>query len=516
MVEAPHTDVSREIGRLEALRRYRVLDTPPEAALDDLAMLAAHVCKTPIALIGLIDESRVWFKSRLGWSVEAVSRQDWFAANFAANAVTNDSAWIIPDTQDSPYADSSVVASDPYIRFFVGVPLITPDGFMIGMLCACDRLPRQFNAHHLDALKVMARQIITQLELRANLACLERTVAKRKRMEEVLRDRHHRLRETLHELEQAQAQLVQTEKMSSLGQMVAGVAHEINNPVSFVYGNLTYLSRYIEDLFGLLNLYQQHYPHPSPEIQQYAEAIELDFLYEDLPKILSSMKLGADRIRQIVMSLRSFSRLDETQKQVFDIHQGLENTLVILQHRLKATVDTPGIKILKNYGEIPLVECYAGQINQVFMNILSNAIDALEQDCCCFSTQPTPVHLHQITISTEFITPDATSKPSSVLIRIADNGPGIPPEIKKQIFDSFFTTKPVGKGTGLGLSISYQIVVERHGGNLKCFSEPGQGTEFVIELPLQKAGFALEGCANSSPTHSVFPEPKAAVELLGT
>jgi signal transduction histidine kinase len=512
MVEASHNEVSRESSRLEALRRYRVLDTPPEAALDDLAMLAAHICKTPIALIGLIDESRVWFKSRVGWSIEAVSHQDWFAAD----GVTRDPAWVIPDTQDSPYADSPVVTSDPYIRFFVGVPLITPEGLTIGMLCACDRLPRQFNEHHLDALKVLARQVITQLELRANLACLERTVAKRKRMEEVLRDRHHRLRETLHELEQAQAQLVQTEKMSSLGQMVAGVAHEINNPVSFVYGNLTYLSRYIEDLFGLLNLYQQHYPQPSSEIQRYVEAIELDFLYEDLPKILSSMKLGADRIRQIVMSLRSFSRLDETQKQLFDIHQGIENTLVILQHRLKATVDTPGIQILRNYGEIPSVECYAGQISQVFMNILSNAIDALEQDCCCFSVHAATIHHHQITISTEFIAADTTPKQSAILIRIADNGPGIPPEIKEQIFDSFFTTKPVGKGTGLGLSISYQIVVERHGGNLKCFSEPGQGTEFVIELPLQREVYALNDCANSSPNRSALPEPKATVELLGT
>ncbi|HEY9645432.1 MAG TPA: ATP-binding protein, partial [Chroococcidiopsis sp.] len=275
---------------------------------------------------------------------------------------------------------------------------------------------------------------------------------------------------------------IQTEKMSSLGQMVAGIAHEINNPVSFVYGNLTYVNRYIDDLFHLLSLYQRSYPDPDPAIQECANSIDLNFVAEDLPKILNSMKVGADRIRQIVLSLRNFSRSDEFEKKPVDIHQGIENTLLILQHRFKPTADNPGIELVKQYGDIPPVECFSGQLNQVFMNIISNAIDALEQTE--LETGDRPTQRNRITISTELSILDDDATIPSVVIRIADNGPGVSPDILQQIFDPFFTTKPVGKGTGLGLSISYQIVVERHGGMLRCFSEPGQGTEFWIEIPL--------------------------------
>ena len=302
-------------------------------------------------------------------------------------------------------------------------------------------------------------------------------------------------------LQSSQSQLVQSEKMSSLGQLVAGVAHEINNPVSFIYGNLAYADQYTQNLLHLLRLYQRYSPHPVPEIEAYKENIDLDFVLEDLPKILSSMKLGADRIRQIVLSLRNFSRLDQAEMKAVDIHEGLESTLLILQHRMKAKLGNQGIELIKEYGDLPLVECHAGQMNQVFMNILTNAIDVLEEYSYQHLAIATIENLHtpslplgqnppvpnaqapdaSIRIRTEVVAIDDSPH---VVIRIRDNGPGIPPEVKARLFDPFFTTKPVGKGTGLGLSISHQIVVEKHGGVLKCFSEPGQGTEFCIEIPI--------------------------------
>jgi urea transport system substrate-binding protein len=254
--------------------------------------------------------------------------------------------------------------------------------------------------------------------------------------------------------------------------MVAGVAHEINNPVSFIYGNLGYASDYVQDLLDLINLYQEYYPNPIPSIQDKIKAIDLDFLLTDLPKVLASMQVGAERIRQIVLSLRNFSRSDENVRQAVDIHEGIESTLLILQNRLKARYSCPAIELVKEYGNLPAVECCAGQLNQVFMNLLSNAIDALEDS---------PDRIRRITIRTS-----VNAESSDVIIQIADNGPGMTPEVMAKLFDPFFTTKPLGKGTGLGLSISYQIVVEKHGGILKCESAPGKGTKFWIEIPLQR------------------------------
>ncbi|MDX2243743.1 MAG: ATP-binding protein [Leptolyngbyaceae cyanobacterium bins.302] len=297
------------------------------------------------------------------------------------------------------------------------------------------------------------------------------------------------LKQTLHELHHTQTQLVQTEKMSSLGQLVAGVANEINNPVNFIYGNLSHVNEYSQDLLHIIRLYQQYYPNPDRSLQAEVEDIDLDFLMADMPKMLESMKVGADRIRQIVLSLRNFSRIDESEMKAVDIHEGIDSTLLILQNRTKANGDFPGVEIVQHYDKLPLVECYAGQLNQVFMNILSNAIDALEE---------TVVSRHnsewqpQITISTEYLpsekllSPNTCSLIPAVCIRIADNGTGIPSKIRERLFEPFFTTKSIGKGTGLGLSISYQIVTERHNGKLDCFSEPGKGTEFVIEIPVRQ------------------------------
>ncbi|WP_016951174.1 ATP-binding protein [Anabaena sp. PCC 7108] len=279
------------------------------------------------------------------------------------------------------------------------------------------------------------------------------------------------------EAQQLASQLVQSEKMSSLGQLVAGVAHEINNPVNFIYGNINPAHEYIADLLRLIQLYQVYYPQPVPEIQDEIEAIDLSFLITDLPKLLNSMKVGTQRIKEIVISLRNFSRLDEAEMKTVNIHDGLDSTLMILQNRFKATSNRPAIELIKEYDNLPLVECYAGQLNQVFMNILVNAVDALEESI--FNPEFALIN-PQIRIYTKL------TEDKKVIIRIADNGTGIPENVYNRVFDPFFTTKPVGKGTGLGLSISYQIITEKHLGNLECISSPGKGTEFIITIPLHQ------------------------------
>jgi len=282
--------------------------------------------------------------------------------------------------------------------------------------------------------------------------------------------------QNLADLQQTQSQLLQTEKMSSLGQLVAGVAHEINNPVNFIYGNITHTANYANDLLELLSLYQHHYPEPVVAVEEKITEIDLEFLSDDLPKVLDSMKIGADRIRQLVLSLRNFSRLDQAERKPVDIHEGIDSTLVILQHKFKARTEGANITLVRQYGDLPLVDCYAGQLNQVFMNVLSNAIDALDSHNTNANSRPT------INICTYLA--QHQDNPQSVVIEISDNGSGIPPEAQARIFDPFFTTKPVGKGTGLGLSISYQIVVEKHRGKFSCESQQGQGTKFSIEIPI--------------------------------
>jgi signal transduction histidine kinase len=289
------------------------------------------------------------------------------------------------------------------------------------------------------------------------------------------------IEQTLTDLQRTQTQLVQAEKMSSLGQLVAGVAHEINNPVNFISGNLSHIQNYSQDLLRFIHLYQATYPHPPAQIQAMAEEIELEFLQEDLLKILQSMKMGSDRIRQIVLSLRTFSRIDESEFKPADIHEGIDSTLLILQHRLKASPSRPAIEVHRDYGNLPLVECYPGQLNQVVMNIVANAIDALEEKLTQLaahpSSSPTLPFTPQLTLRTSL------TDQTWVEIAIADNGPGIAPAVQSRIFDPFFTTKGVGKGTGMGMSISYQIVTEKHQGKLFLTSELGKGTEFIIRIP---------------------------------
>ena len=360
-----------------------------------------------------------------------------------------------------------------------------------------------------DQLKVQVEERTAQLtqaneQLKQDIVERERIEAALRQSEAQLRQKATTLKLALKELHSYQTQLIQTEKMSSLGQLVAGVAHEINNPINFVYGNIAYASQYIHDIMHLLEIYDQYYPHPVPEILDEVEKIDLIFIKTDLPKLLTSMKMGADRIRDLVLSLRNFSRLDEAEMKSVDLHDGIDSTLLILQNQLKALAGRSEITVIKEYGNLPSVECYAGQLNQVFMNLLSNAIDALEESRILNSQVLTGNAFHLVSspwirihtgiknikyseeTSQSLWLPTQTAPPNVpiAVIRIADNGCGMTEAVHRRLFDPFFTTKSVGKGTGLGLSISYQIVVKKHGGQINCISVPGQGTEFIIEIPI--------------------------------
>lgn len=310
-------------------------------------------------------------------------------------------------------------------------------------------------------------------------------ITERKQADEALRQSDARERERAQQLEQAllelrstQTQLVQTEKMSSLGQLVAGIAHEVNNPVNFIHANITYLKQYTKQLLDLVTLYQQEYPEPKSKIRDLIEEIDLGFMAGDLIKIVGSMQVGTERIRQIVLSLRNFSRLDEAQMKSVDIHAGIDSTLLILQHRLKASDKWPIIQIVKDFGKLPLVECYASQLNQVFMNIIANGIDAIEERYQKLSVAEAEANPGRISICTMMTTQ------KTVIVEISDNGTGIPENVRNRIFNPFFTTKEVGKGTGLGMSISHSIVVEKHKGKIECISSIGCGTTFQIEIPI--------------------------------
>ena len=311
-----------------------------------------------------------------------------------------------------------------------------------------------------------------------NLLCSQAAIAlENARLYENAQAANKMLQKSLEDLKQAQLQIVQSEKMSALGNLVSGIAHEINNPVGFIGGNLQPARDYIQDLFGLIDLYREKYPDGDEEIEEEIEAIDLDFLREDLPKLMGSMKLGAERIAHISKSLRTFSRTDQEHKVPFNIHDGIDSTLLILKHRLKANEQRPKIGIIKHYGNIPEIRCFPGQLNQVFMNLIANAIDALEDSNEGCSFEEIAAYPNRITIQTQI-------HKEQVIIQIADNGVGIPENVKARIFEQGFTTKGVGKGTGLGMAIARQIIKEKHGGTISCSSEPGKGTEFAIALSI--------------------------------
>ncbi|OKH38127.1 hypothetical protein NIES2119_11265 [[Phormidium ambiguum] IAM M-71] len=346
--------------------------------------------------------------------------------------------------------------------------------------------PRKWQESEIDCLKQLCVQLGIAIQQSTLFEQAQNEIAERQKVESALRESQAKLEEknqqlisTLKNLKQTQTQLIQSEKMVGLGQMVAGIAHEINNPISFIYGNLNYASQYIENLFKVVELYSSYYPNPPDELQQQIVENELEFIMEDFPKLLNSMQSGAERIEKIVKSLRTFSRLDEADMKSVNIHEGIESTLMLLQNRLKCPEKKLEIQVIKHYSELPLVECYAGQLNQVIMNLLCNAIEAIEEKAKKPESQ-------EITFNPTITIRTYLSAIGYVAISIADNGCGIPESIHKKVFDPFFTTKPVGQGTGLGLSVSHSII-EQHNGTIICKSTWGKGTEFIVEIPLEQS-----------------------------
>jgi signal transduction histidine kinase len=344
-------------------------------------------------------------------------------------------------------------------------------GEVVGHLCALDRKPLERSERAEKLIRSFAARASAELERQKAINALETL---NQELEAKVAARTADLQASYQQLKDTQLQLMQSEKMSSLGQLVAGVAHEINNPVSFIYGNLTPCLEYVDDLSHLISLYKKHYSTPHPEISEFIEAADIQYMLKDFPALIKSMQTGATRIQAIVQSLRTFSHSQQEGYKAINVHDNIDNTLVILQNRLNGRAGNPAIEVVKDYGELPLVECYGGLLNQVFMNLLVNGIDAIEQQQKVISD-----HRGYLAIATTVVSPE------KIAITIRDNGIGMTSEVQDKIFNPFFTTKPVGIGTGMGLSISYKIVTGDHQGQFYCSSVLDKGTEFIVELPIK-------------------------------
>ena len=418
----------------------------------------AHGMTTPIALSQTIDGESIV-------GITPISGTDWYFVTIYPKHLIAQQAMIytLPIVFLTAF---TLILEILYIYFILRNQIINPLQQIVFATrkVADNNFDLNLNTTRRDEIGELSRSVTQMADtLELSFAKLEH---QNETLESQVNDRTADLTQALEELQLTQTQLIQSEKMSGLGQMVAGIAHEINNPVSFIHGNLNPTKTYITDILQHLHLYQSG--ATTDEIQTHAEKIDLEFLSADLPKILSSMQIGTDRICEIVLSLRNFSRLDESDRKTVDVHEGIESTLLILNHRLKRNTST--IRIHKNYGALSSIACFPSQLNQVIMNLLSNSIDALDTHM--------PLDSHPT------ITTDATIAQNYLQIRIQDNGSGIPTEVQSRMFDPFYTTKAIGKGTGLGLSISYQIITLKHRGTLVCHSSPEHGTTFTITLPI--------------------------------
>ncbi len=477
-----------EDKRIQKLLRYRVLDTAAETAYDDLTAIAAHICGTPVALVSLVDVDRQWFKAKVGVDAAQTPRD----LAFCAHAILQPTVMVVPDAREDPrFANNPLVTSEPHIRFYAGAPLITSEGYAMGTICVIDSQPRQLTAAQIEALEALARQTVSQLEMRIMVQQIWQEMGQKEKAESALQQtnatlekriqartaalhqKNQQLKHTLNELQSAQAHLVHSEKIAALGQLVAGVAHEINNPLGFISGSLRHVEEYAAGLTELLQLYREIHGEENEAIALKVEEIEPDFISDDLAKILESMKVGTERMTEIVRSLRNFSRSGQQQGfHLADIHTGINSTLMLLSYRLR--LNRP-VTVIKHYGQLPQINCDISQLSQVFMNLLANAIDAFEESEAS-SAQATHSANPSITIKTQALS-------EHVLVSIADNGPGMSENLIQNIFEPFFTTKPTDHGTGLGLSISHQVITQKHKGEMTCQSQPGVGTIFTIMIP---------------------------------
>ncbi|MEH2453794.1 ATP-binding protein [Nostoc sp.] len=470
-------EAEKKILAKELLERYQEIDlfedisTQLTTSLDtrQIAQLVlqelSQLIESSAGMILLLNSDATAFEIIAEFGVFFNDSQPKPGKGIIGNIVQSNRAELINDVQADPRLEGQ-----KNVSAMICVPLRAKERVLGAIAIGADKTD-SYKAEHLKLVSIFASQ---------SAIAIDKAVLYEQSTQAAIQAKAQtqRLQQALHELQLAQTQLIQSEKMSSLGQLIAGVAHEINNPVNFICGNLRYVAEYAQDLLHLLEKYQKFLPVAPPELESELDNIDLEFIMQDLPKLLDSMKLGTSRIVEIVQSLKNFSRHDEAEMKAVNIHDGIDGTLMILHHRLKADVHRPAIEIVKDYAKLPLIECYPGQLNQVFMNVLANAIDALEEGMGNEEISPPTA---QITIRT------AVLDHQKVVIRIADNGPGMKEEIIHRIYDPFFTTKDVGKGTGLGMAISYQIVVDRHQGIIKCRSQPGEGTEFWIQIPVNCA-----------------------------
>jgi signal transduction histidine kinase len=470
--------VTKELlDKYEEIDLFQDLSTQVTASLDvkEIARLVIEEAKTLIkstsGAILLLDDNTSWLKILWEYGqIDSWAEPLKLGQGIIGKILQSGEGEIVNNVSTDP----RFIHLPARVSSLICVPL-TSKKQMIGAIVMCSETPTTYSTKDWKLLSILALQAAGAIEkaLLYEQSCAAAQVAQ---------EQAQQLQRTLFELQQTQTKLIQSEKMSSLGNLVAEVAHDINNPINYVSGNLSHIQQYTQDILYLLQLYQRHYFQPVAEIQAMLDNLDLEFLIEDLNKILSSMNLGVGRMRQLALSLRNFSRLDQVEMKPVDIHEGIDSTLLILQSRFRPKQKNLGIHLIKEYGNIPLIEGYANQLNQVFMNLIANAIDALEESmisCQWPIIADKTTNNFQLRISTELVSANLLK------IQINDNGPGIPENLKERLFEPFFTTKPTGKGTGLGLSISHQII-QKHGGLLRCFSELGAGTTFCIEIPVMQ------------------------------